>query len=325
MRYLFTIVPFLSTRMLMAAPFGAWQADTAYHKGNWQEARSGYETLVERRPHDMQALYNLGKTAYKQKDFRAAEQAFKKVAQSQSVTTDQAEQAYFNLGDTGVELGQYQPALDAYMKALELNGHNEHTKKRIEYVKSLMEEKQQQEDKKDKQDKQEQKSRDNKTDSEQQQQDQGDKKDGQQPEAQERSDNGDNKQQGEQSQAQSTKDKAKKDNNTQAQNGAHHTDETNQTKTEDTKSNNGEQQRNNHKNTQQPAPYDTDQDKTKQDKTNVEDYINKSIAQTHLNDQEKAILKQIEEDDKNLRQLLVKAYVQDKDQSSPTIHDYKNW
>ena len=136
-----------------AASYDAWKADQAYLKGDFLQARSLYEDAVVSDPADMPALYNVGKTAYKQKDYAAALAAFEKVAHSSQATPALKEQSFFNQGDTLFMEKDYLRALAAYEEVLKLNSANEHAKKRIELVKKMLEEQKKNQEQQNDQDK----------------------------------------------------------------------------------------------------------------------------------------------------------------------------
>ena len=122
---------------LHAASFTAWRADQAYKDADLSKALLLYEEVVAGDPKDMQALYNVGKTAYKLKDYTAAEQAFEKVSRSSLSSPKLKERALFNYADSLVQQHSYPKALASYEVVLRLNEHNEHAQKRINLVKKL--------------------------------------------------------------------------------------------------------------------------------------------------------------------------------------------
>lgn len=139
---------------LMAAPFKSWQADQAYNEakntnGDFTTALRLYEDVVAANPHDLEALYNVGKSAYQLKDYGAAQVAFDKVAHSSAASSKQKEQAFFNQGDAYAMDKQYHKALSSYESVLKIRDVTEaaklKTKERIEKIKKLLEQQKQQE------------------------------------------------------------------------------------------------------------------------------------------------------------------------------------
>jgi Ca-activated chloride channel family protein len=134
--------------------FTAWQGDRAYRAGDLAKARAFYEDAVSAFPHDMQALYNVGKIAYKEKDYATARKAFEKVGAAPESSSTLKEQAYFNKGDSEFMDKQLDQALSSYEQVLKLNPENTHAKERIEMLKKQKEEqkKSEQQDQQQKQD-----------------------------------------------------------------------------------------------------------------------------------------------------------------------------
>lgn len=128
---------------LHAASFNAWKADQAYKKGDMQAALHLYSEAAVRNPDAMDILYNVGKAAYKLKNYSTAESAFARVAQSSTSSATLKEQAFFNLGDSFLSDKNFEKALTAYQEVLNINSANEHAKKRIELIKKMKEQEQQ--------------------------------------------------------------------------------------------------------------------------------------------------------------------------------------
>lgn len=134
-------------------------------QGNWEQAHNQLNQLVTDNPERPDVLYDSGVVAYKLKNFDSAQAYFKKVTESDNVTTDLKERAHFNLDNAYVATKQLQDALDEYEKVLDINPENEPAKDNIRVVKEMLE----QEKQKEKQEEEKQKKKD------QQKKDQGKK------------------------------------------------------------------------------------------------------------------------------------------------------
>lgn len=128
-------------------------AAQAYRAQDYNKARELYQAQVEQDPENAQALYNLGKTAYKLADFENAQKCFEKATHNTAACPQLQEQAAFELGDSCFQTDKLDGALRAYNRVLAINKDNEHARKRIEMVKKRQEEKKQQEQQQDQQDK----------------------------------------------------------------------------------------------------------------------------------------------------------------------------
>ncbi len=165
-----------------------WQAADAFYKADYQRARELYEQAVMHDPNDSRALYNVGQAAYNQKDYPAAQQCFAKVIEGK-LANEELEQAHFMLGDTFAQMGKYEQALQQYAQVLEINAENSFAKKRIEYIRKLLEDQKKQE--KQKKQEQEKNNEDQKQNSDPQK-----KSDGKQNDADEQPRNAGQKDQG---------------------------------------------------------------------------------------------------------------------------------
>ncbi len=147
--------------LLSVGSYTSWQADQAYRTGDLEKARALYEDAVSKSPQDMQALYNVGKVAYKQKDYQTAQKAFTQVGGAPQTSAPLKEQALFNKGDAQLMQKNLDEAQVSYEEVLALNPHNTHAKERIELIKKRKEQQkneqqnpdQNKQDTKDKQDK----------------------------------------------------------------------------------------------------------------------------------------------------------------------------
>ena len=173
------LLTFFFLRSLAAGSYTSWQADQAYRAGDLDKARALYEDAVSKSPQDMQALYNVGKVAYKQKDYGTAQKAFTQVSTAPQTSALLKEQALFNNGDAQLMQKNLDEALATYEQVLLINPDNSHAKERIELIKKLKdqqknEQKNPDQNKKDKNDQNQDKNQD-KQDQEQKDSDEQDK------------------------------------------------------------------------------------------------------------------------------------------------------
>lgn len=188
------------------ALFDHSRAVALMQQGKFEQAKPLLQRLVTDNPDDAAIMYDAGVLAYKLNDFEQAGSYFKHVAENAS-SQQLKERAYFNAGNTAVELKKLQEAIELYEKALTLNPHNEQAQHNLEKVKEMLKKEQEQQQNKDQQKNQDQKQdqEKNKSEQEQQKQDkeqskenkqdqqkgqqenkqQEEQKDGQQPEQQE--------------------------------------------------------------------------------------------------------------------------------------------
>jgi len=144
----FFIVIFFLSGSLHASWFAHDRAARALQQENFPQAKQALQELLLHDPYNATVLYDAGIVSYKTSEFQPAAAYFKKAAQS-AVDKQLQEQAYFNLGNTQVDLKELEQAIKAYEKVLELNPENERAKHNLEKVKEMLEQQKQQQQQKD--------------------------------------------------------------------------------------------------------------------------------------------------------------------------------
>ncbi len=149
----FFIVIFFLSGSLHASWFAHDRAAQALQQNNLSQAKTVLQELLLHDPYNATVLYDAGIVSYKTNEFQPAAAYFKKAAQS-AVDKQLQEQAYFNLGNTQVDLKELEQAIKSYEKVLELNPENERAKHNLEKVKEMLEQQKQQQEQKDQKKKQ---------------------------------------------------------------------------------------------------------------------------------------------------------------------------
>jgi Ca-activated chloride channel family protein len=136
-------------------------------KGNWPQATARLKKALADQPDRADILYDSGISAYKNAEFDKALAYFTKAGDTSVAPQELREQAYFNAGNSQVQLKQLQEAIDSYDKVLALNPNHEKAKHNKEVVKKMLEqEKKEQEQKdKEKEKKEEEENKENQQDS----------------------------------------------------------------------------------------------------------------------------------------------------------------
>lgn len=317
------LIGIFSLFSLNAASTTAHRADQAYTRGDYAEARRLYEEAAVRHPNTLSLLYNVGKAAYKAKDYASAQAAFEKVAHSPAASTLLKEQSFFNRGDSLAQSKQYEKAIAAYTEVLKINKTNEHAKKRIELMKQLLEQQKQEDKQQQKKDNQEQQNKQNQKENQSQDQknnqgsapQQSDKQKqgdtspkqtpGNEPEKREKQRNDQNK--GQQKQAQN-EDKQPKSDEQAGKN----------------KRTDGRDQSEREKNDEQQQKQDSGKDSKKQQEQHTKPQKlsvapEKSVPEKELNDQDRQNLRIIETHDKNAYRFFMKP------QGGDVTTQGKNW
>lgn len=117
------------------------RAHKHYQKKEYARAHDLYQKIVIDNPTDPQALNGLANTLYAQKNFSAAQNYYQELTTHTLIKSSEREHAWFNLGCTYAQQKAYQEALDAFTNAQKLDPSNERTKKNIDILKKLLEQK----------------------------------------------------------------------------------------------------------------------------------------------------------------------------------------
>jgi len=195
----------------------------SYEAGDYESARSAFESHLKSAPDSREAQFNAGASAYKLGDFENAIGRFTSALLSEDKKL--REDSAYNLGNALVRRGEaakendakkadWKNAIEQYSEALTLNPKNQPAEKNREIVKKLLEdlEKQEQEQKKD--DKKDDKKENQKDDKK----DQKDKNDQKQDQKDQQKDQNDQQKQDQQDQKdQQNKDQENKDQQKQDQ------------------------------------------------------------------------------------------------------------
>lgn len=104
-----------------------WKAESEYVLGKYDESLKSYKQFLAQsessQTDEMQSVYyNLGYVAFKQKQYDVAIEYFQKYVNTQSKDKIKLNDAYLRLGDCNYVSAKYWPAMDAYNKAVELDG-----------------------------------------------------------------------------------------------------------------------------------------------------------------------------------------------------------
>ncbi len=114
-------------------------AHSAYQEKDFTTAESYYQVQVRSNYHDTEALYNLGAAAYQNKNYTEARKCFEQVGATDSLTTKKRAEAYFNAGNSSVQLNELEKALEQYKTALKFDPNDQRTKTNYEKLKKLLE------------------------------------------------------------------------------------------------------------------------------------------------------------------------------------------
>ena len=103
-----------------------------YRKGNYTEAETQYRKALDAKPNNVDAQFNLGDALCKQENYQGAIEAFQKVIE---LTPDAKlkSKAVFNTGNCLLEQGKYYDAFNIYKIALKFDPDNADALYNLEY------------------------------------------------------------------------------------------------------------------------------------------------------------------------------------------------
>jgi Ca-activated chloride channel homolog len=102
----------------------------AYNNQQYEVAKDTFSNSLSQRPDQGAALYNLGNSYYKLKDYKSAAQAYKEAIPN--VSEKQLIDAYYNLGSTQLQDNNLKGAIAAYKEVLKRDPNHIKTKQNIE-------------------------------------------------------------------------------------------------------------------------------------------------------------------------------------------------
>ena len=106
-----------------------------YRRGNYTEAEVKYRKVLEGKPNNADAQFNLGDALYKQENYDAAFSAFQKVVE---LTPDAKlkSKAVYNMGNCLLEQGKYYDAFNIFKVALKFDSDNSDALYNLEYCRA---------------------------------------------------------------------------------------------------------------------------------------------------------------------------------------------
>ena len=123
--------------------FNRDRAALAAQKGDFKKADVLLSSLITNRPDDPNILYDFGVVAFNQKQFKQAKAYFKNSAENKNTSDGLKQDAYFNGGNTSIQLKKLEDAIIQYKKVLTLNPDHQEAQHNLELVKKMLEQEKQ--------------------------------------------------------------------------------------------------------------------------------------------------------------------------------------
>ncbi len=106
-----------------------------YTDGKFAEAAGGFLQAEIDDPNNPEHAYNRAVSQYRSKDFKGALDGFKKASGSQN--PELAKNSIFNMGNTYVQMGKYDDAIETFEKSLQLAPEDKQIQENLAYAKYL--------------------------------------------------------------------------------------------------------------------------------------------------------------------------------------------
>jgi Ca-activated chloride channel family protein len=126
------------------------KGQSLYQKGKYDEARAYYENILQNRKNDPSAQFDLGVTAYQQKDYETSVRNLNAVLNAEDKSL--ASKAHYNIGNLFREQQKLEDGAAFYRKAIELDPSDEDAKVNFELLKRQLQNQEQKQDQQSNQD-----------------------------------------------------------------------------------------------------------------------------------------------------------------------------
>ena len=108
------------------------EGNKSYKTGNFVKAKDIYQSAIEAKPDEPISNYNLGAALHQNKEFYLAEKYFlKSISQ---LKLEEQSKAYYNLGNSQFQTGNFRDAIRSYKSALRMNHEDLDSKHNLELV-----------------------------------------------------------------------------------------------------------------------------------------------------------------------------------------------
>lgn len=146
------------------------RGNNAFERGDYKEAEVDYQKALEKNAKSEVGEFNLGGALFQQENYEESASIFDNLSR-RNVSDDQRAKSFHNLGNSMVNLQQYDQAIEAYKNALRLNPDDLDTKYNLLYAQQMLRnQQQQQQEQQENQDQNQDQKEDQQQDQEQNQQ-----------------------------------------------------------------------------------------------------------------------------------------------------------
>lgn len=126
-----------------------YEAQEAMSENDFASAEASYRKAIAKDPANTAAKYNMGNLYYNKEKTVSAEDRLKEATEVAS-TKDEKHKAFHNLGNSYMQMKDYQSAVEAFKNALRNNPTDEETRYNLALAKKMLEKQQNEDEQKDK-------------------------------------------------------------------------------------------------------------------------------------------------------------------------------
>lgn len=126
-----------------------YEAQEAMSENDFASAEVSYRKAIAKDPSNTAAKYNMGNLYYNKEKTVSAEDRLKEATETAS-TKEEKHKAFHNLGNSYMQMKDYQAAVEAFKNALRNNPNDEETRYNLALAKKMLEKQQNEDQQKDK-------------------------------------------------------------------------------------------------------------------------------------------------------------------------------
>ena len=127
------------------------KGNKVYEQQKFSEAAGFYSKAAEENPESREAIFNLGNTLYRQKEWDKAAEQYQHFVALEQEDPMEASAGWHNTGNTLLQKKELQQSMEAYKMALRLNPQDDETRYNLAVVQKMIQDQEEEEQEQDQQ------------------------------------------------------------------------------------------------------------------------------------------------------------------------------